>query len=539
MLRTLASPPPLFGERHWNLAAAAFAALLLVAFGPTLAELGGVWVNWPEYGHGLLMPPVAAWMIWERRSELARLRRCESRAGAWAAVLAACLFFPLLAMLVAGEMKLSWFLKPFAFVPALALGVFVLYGWKGLRALAAPLAVLMLMLPLPYRIHTALTLPLKHYAAVLATGLLDLTGLPAALEGSVIHLEGTKALGIVDACSGIRSLLSLISVAVLGCMLWRRHWSVKAVVIASCLPLAVLVNAVRIWLTGVLSVHVGPEVAQGFYHVFEGYLLFGVAAAALLGWALLLNYIVPRDARATRQRTVRETAEPASATGLPALRATAVGIALLALCGGIWAVYQVRSEFSSTPEAEAAIELEASLKGLPLELADGAYRGKSVRWADEIVAYSGVDAYGAYDYTDRSGRSFQVFLGGAVRNADNLHTPNVCMPASGWEALESGSVPSVSGGARMQRLLMQNGRQQMIVYYWFQSGARRAPDEWTVRVQRLFDVLKGRSLAPSLLVSVYVPISGDVEATESAARSFLREMGPFLTKAAVPGEFHG
>ena len=136
-----------FGNRRQALAAAALGLLLLVTFAPTLVELVKEWWNTPEYGHGLLMPPVAAWMVWDRRHKLAEMRRRESRGSNWLAVLAALGFVPALALFLLGEMKLSWFFKPYAFVAAVTGSVAILWGRQGLKALRAPLVVLFLMCP--------------------------------------------------------------------------------------------------------------------------------------------------------------------------------------------------------------------------------------------------------------------------------------------------------------------------------------------------------------------------------------------------------
>jgi exosortase len=123
--------------------------------------------------------------------------------------------------------------------------------------------------------------------------MLDLTGIQATLEGNIIHLPGIDRLWVADACSGIRSLISLGSLAILAILVWQRHWSLRLAVLVASVPIAVFVNGLRIWLTGLLSVQYGPEAAQGFFHFFEGFVLFAVAALLLLGWAALLAWIFP------------------------------------------------------------------------------------------------------------------------------------------------------------------------------------------------------------------------------------------------------
>ena len=257
-------------------------ALFLLAVAPTLPELVREWILRPEYSHGFLMPPIAAWVLWGRREELRRLRLDPSLVGT--VLLALNLVFLLL-----GEMKLSWFLKPYALVGGLGSLVWALYGWRAFRLCLPALIVLFLMCPLPGRVERALTLPLKQSAALLATGLLDISGIDASLEGNMLHLPGIDSLWVADACSGIRSLISLTSLAILALIFWQRSIWLRLAVLAACVPIAVGINGVRIWLTGFLSVKISPDAAQGFFHFFEGFAMFFVAALLLWAWAMVLN----------------------------------------------------------------------------------------------------------------------------------------------------------------------------------------------------------------------------------------------------------
>ena len=528
-----------FLDRRCNWAAALYGALLIAAFAPTLVELFREWIERPEYGHGLLMPPAAAWLIWRRRHELAKLKRRESLADAGLGLLAAFALIPVLGLLLLGEMKLAWALKPYAFVASLAAGVGLFYGRRGLRELAAPLLVLLLMCPMPFRVHTLLTLPLKRHAAVLATGLLDLCGLEAGLEGNIIHVPSIDALWIADACSGIRSLISLVSVAVLGCILWRRHWSIKLLVIASCVPLAVVVNGVRIWGTGMLSVHVSPKIAQGFFHLFEGFLLFGVAAALLWCWAILLDRVLPRRPDPAAEAAPSAPLEPAAP--FPWLRRFSLAVAGLALLASVWGVYRIRSRLATSGfDPVLAARMEASLQGLPRVPANGAYTGDPIDWSDEVIENSGADVYGAMQYRVKDNRLFLVFLGGVCRYNQNFHTPSVCMPAGGWEALETTEVAlNADGGRPMQRLLLQRGSQQMLVYFWFRAGDKTAASEWWARISRIPDLLGGKRLPTTFICSIYVPIQGGIEESERAALEFLNTMDPYFDEATASGGLHG
>jgi len=521
--------PGSLGER---LAAALVAMLLLVVFAPTLVEMGSQWFQHAEYGHGILMPPVAAWMVWERRRRLKALRR-TGRGSPWVELGAALALVPLGILLLLGEMRLSWFLKPVAFVGALAACIVILYSWEGLKALLAPLFVLSLMCPIPWRVLVGITLPLKRHATVLATGLADLSGLDASLQGNLIHVPGISSLQVVDQCSGVRSLVSLVSIALLGCLFWKRHWLLKVVIVLSCAPIAVVVNAARIWLTALLSVHVSPEVAQGFFHLFEGFALFGVGVLVLFGWACLLGRIFPRrelPARATTPRPVSIRPDRR------VVRALAVAFAVLALTVSSYAAGSVRTRLGDANVDDAAVaRMSAAFGSLPL--AFGEYRGERRVWDERTVRGSGADAYGSVRYKDANRGTYDVFVGGALRNDENFHAPNVCMPSAGWETLSAAE--SALNGAPMQRLVLQRGEERMVVYYWFQAGDRLAGNEWAVRFYRLLDLLRGEPLSPTLIVSVYVPVEDDVAATDKATRRFLAALAPDLRVATSSGGIHG
>lgn len=525
------------GSLRERLAAASLAMLLLVAFAPTFLEMGHEWFRHSEYGHGVLMPPVAAWMLLERRGRLKALRR-TGRGSPWLELSSALALVPLGVLLLLGEMRLSWFLKPFAFVGALAACIVILYSWEGLKALLAPLFVLCLMCPIPWRVVVGITLPLKRCATVLATGLADISGLDASLQGNLIHVPGISSLQIVDQCSGVNSLVSLVSIALLGCLFWRRPWLLKAAVVLSCAPIAVLLNSLRIWLTALLSVHLSPDAAQGFFHFFEGFLLFGVGALVLLGWARVLGGLVPARAPAAAV----ETAPAPILPDRPALRGIAAALAIVALAGTAYGAERMRARLGGAgTDIAAASRMGASFASLPLEIGD--YRGERRIWDEATVKASGADAYGSVRYVDGEKRVYELFVGGALRNDENFHAPNVCMPSAGWETLAAAEVaPRAAGGAAtptMRRLLLQRGDERMLVHYWFQAGDRLACSEWAVRGYRLLDLLRGHELSPTLIISVYVPVEEDLAAADEATQRFLDVLAPHLRAATSSGGIHG
>lgn len=513
------------------------AALILAAFAPTLVEMVGEWAGRAEASHGFLMPPLAAYLAYSRRQELLALRRDRSLPGGLWALLAGLFAIPALGALWAGELQLSWFLKPYALVAILGLAIVIIYGMRAFLSLLPVLVVLFLMCPIPGRVERDLTLPLKKTASIIATGLMDVTGLPVLLEGNNIRLPGVDRMWIADACSGIRSLISLVSVAIVGCFFWRRPLFAKLLLVAACVPIAVVVNSLRIWLTGFLSVHVSQKAAQGFFHTCEGFLLFAVAGLVLWGVAAVLGRIFapvqPREPR------------PESAA-LPSERGTALvwsgrTLLLLLLVAATGGVYLFRSRIGAQDADPAVVaQVQARLGALPDEIEGGRYSGEPKAMDEEIVKASGADCYASRVYHDRQGRSFQVYIGGSVRNTESFHAPTYCMPAAGWETLEDGTAPfaafDAASDARQRRLRLQHGDDHMLVYFWLQAGDRIANHEFLIRWLRLLDLFRGRPLRPAVIVTIYVPVFGTVEETEKAALEFQKAIGPSIRAALAAGD---
>ncbi len=255
---------------------AAFVAVAAAAYGPILLEMGRDWARDDNYSHGFLVPLVSAYFLWRRRGRLVRLAPRPANAGLVLLLLG-------LAALVLGEIGAEQFTKRLSFLVVVAGGVVFLGGWRWLRAVAFPYAYLFFMVPLPYIVYDAVAFPLKLFAARVATGLVANLGIPIFAEGNVIYLESTT-LQVADACSGIRSLVSLLALAAAFAYVtqpagWRRWLLFLAAV-----PIAIATNVGRIVGTAVLADRYGAKVAMGFFHEFAGVVVFG--AALLLLFAL-------------------------------------------------------------------------------------------------------------------------------------------------------------------------------------------------------------------------------------------------------------
>jgi exosortase len=170
-------------------------------------------------------------------------------------------------------------------------GLIILFqGWKFFRAVLFPWAVLILMIPIPNLVLQQLTFPLQLLASKLATGLLEVVGVPVLRQGNVIVLA-SMPLDVAEACSGIRSLLTLVTLAIIYSFLMETRIWMRVLLVCSAVPIAVAANAFRIFGTGLLVQYWDPEKAEGFFHTFSGWLIFVVALMLLFGTHRLIRLL--------------------------------------------------------------------------------------------------------------------------------------------------------------------------------------------------------------------------------------------------------
>ena len=168
-------------------------------------------------------------------------------------------------------------------------------GWGQVRAWWLPLGLLLLCIPLPAVVLSSLALPLQFRASAIGAWLLRARNVPVVLSGNVIHLPG-RSLFVTEACSGLRSLSALLAIALLVAGLWLRTIPGRAVLLLLAIPVAVLLNAVRVFLTGFLVVFLDPRLGDGFMHLTEGWLIYLCALAILGGVAWVIARIEARGA---------------------------------------------------------------------------------------------------------------------------------------------------------------------------------------------------------------------------------------------------
>jgi exosortase len=257
------------------------AAAMCVSFFPMLERLTRQWMDDGDMSHGFFVPAVAAFLVWGRKEEILAGPNERNYWGLVLMVLAA-------AQYVIGHLGAENFIQRTSIILSLAGMVFFLGSWRLLKILAFPLALLLFMVPLPSVIYNRITFPLQIFASQVAENTLLLLEIPVLRDGNVLELADHR-LSVVEACSGIRSLMSLTFLSlVYGYFYEQRNW-LRLVLLLSTIPIAIAANAFRVSATGVLYEY-KKEWAEGFFHSAEGWVIFMIALAILLSLHRFINW---------------------------------------------------------------------------------------------------------------------------------------------------------------------------------------------------------------------------------------------------------
>lgn len=238
------------------------------------------WANDDNYSHGFLIPVIAGYLIWQDRERLSDIHIKPSNSGIIFLILS-LLFF------IITNIGAELFTMRFSMLLVILSMVVYFAGWELGKALSLPVAYLVFMIPLPAILWNKIAFPLKLFATKIAVGVIAFLGITVYGEGNIIHLSNTT-LEVVDACSGLRSLTSLLALSAAFALITDHSKLKKFIIFISAIPIAILVNIFRLSATAVLAKSYGPQVAQGFLHEVSGIIVFIIAFLLLYAvhWGL-------------------------------------------------------------------------------------------------------------------------------------------------------------------------------------------------------------------------------------------------------------
>jgi exosortase D (VPLPA-CTERM-specific) len=487
------------------------AALLAAVYHRSWAYMLSVWMTDDNYGHGFLVPFISLALVWRKRHELAAVPRTGQWWGLPIMGAAALLY-------VCGELSSLYFVllaSCWLFLTGLLAAAM---GLHWIRLSAFPLGYLLTMIPLPQFLHQGMAGQLQLWSSSLGVGCLQLVGVTAFQEGNVIDL-GPIQLQVVEACSGLRYLIPLFSLSLLAAYLFARRWWAACVIVLSTIPIAILLNGLRIGMVGLLVEWLGVEAAEGFAHFAEGWMVFLLSIGLLAAEVWVLG----------RWTASKSSSPPRLVPDHVNGRGSGPWMAAIGLLAGFSLVVpHIEARPEAPPARHTFTDFPLVLQewaGTPFPL-EKSYL-ESLRLDDYVLteyrkhSQPPVHLYGAYYSSQKAGQS--------------AHSPMTCIPGGGWEIKDLTvrflETPGQGDAFPVNRTLIQRGQDRQLVYYWFKQRHRHVTSEVGVKAYLFWDALT-LNRTDGALIRLSTPV-GTVESereVDARLSDFARTVRPMLTR---------
>ncbi|MDD2800043.1 MAG: VPLPA-CTERM-specific exosortase XrtD [Methylococcales bacterium] len=507
-----------------------FALLLLgLTFKSILEEMIGIWINVEEYSHGFFIPVISVYFLWLRRKELKFIDNFKDSLPGLIITVTGLL------LLLIGTLATARVVELYSFIVTLT-GVFAIaFGTQGLRVGAIPLLFLIFMVPIPAVILNNLSSKLQLISSWLGVEFIRACDIMVHLDGNVIDL-GIYKLQVVDACSGLRYLFPLASLSFLCAYLFKGPFWQKVLIFLSSAPLTIFMNSFRIGVIGILVDNWGTEMAEGFLHDFEGWIIFLFCMALLFMEMWFLSRLSGKKVPFNELVLIPNEWSGSGEQKNPEIKFNkTILVLLLLLC-----ITAITSNYIKG--REEIIPARKAFLNFPLQL--GPWQGRNdylsqfyldqLKLTDYVIinyaapeSAGSVNFYSAYYQSQRQGAS--------------IHSPKACMPGDGWKIAQFGqqSFPdiTVDGNAlEFNRAVIEKGDNKQLVYYWFQHHGRTITNEYLEKWYLFYDaIIMNRSDGALVRLVTSVGTTENIEAADQRLKAFIKDMMPQLP-AYIPGK---
>jgi len=551
--------------------------LLIALYAKIVPDMVLDWYNDENYSHGFIVPLIAGYFVYIRWAELK-----DAPVTPWKAGLLV-ISFALIQLLI-GWLGTEYFTMRSSLIVLLAGLTLSLFGSTIFRILALPLAYLFFMIPVPYIIYDALAFPLKLFVTKVSVQALKLVGVVVMREGNIIMFPATT-LEVADACSGIRSLVSLLALAVAYAFFIRIAPWKRWLLICSAIPIAVFTNAMRVIVTGFLAQYWGEKAAQGFFHEFAGMVVFGLAMVMLVSLGALL-------ARGERSGEALETLEALDAEKRVSVEAVKSDDVLKresvdALKGEnverVERVENVESVESVEIVEEGKLESDVIASPHPRILASPDFRISVFSFLTILIMFTAVGLYinlhqdlqvpvkKSFDqfpttisgwrmvaeysmsdsvqkvlratdtisrqYVDTDGKLVSLYIGyhGGGKGSGAIHSPKHCLPGSGWFEVSTKKSELILAGKTIHLVhsVYQKGASKEAFVYWFQARDKTLNDEYSLKLAEITNSVLYRR-RDTAFIRISVPFETDQKAAIALGERFVRDLYPAIQEF-LPG----
>ena len=482
-------------------------ALVVVAFWQPILVLLDNWVNREEYSHGLILPLLAAYLIYQRRDLLAAI----PFHGSWLGLLVC---FAGVLIWFAGEFSTIYAVTQFALIVVIAGVALSLVGAAAFRHLIVPIFLLLLTIPLPRFAYENFSSQLQLISSELGVWLLRLAGVSVYLEGNVIDL-GHFQMQVVEACDGVRYLFPMMALGVVIAYFFRGPLWQRIALFVATIPITIGMNSLRIAMIGLFAEHGSTALAEGIMHDVQGWAMFMLSLAVVLA----LAFVFVRAGRSKRAfaDAFDFGAEPGSA--LPA-DVQQVGRRLpVPFVLSVVALLFVSAAAFALPEREEVRPAREYCVTFPMQV--GNFQGRLEPMDAIYLDALNVDDHLHANYRAASGMPVNLWIAyyGSQSKGQATHSPRTCLPGSGWkiESFGQHALGGATSDRTVNRALIAFGDNRQLVYYWFKQRERWVTSEIAVKWYILVDSLL-RNRSDGALVRVVTTVGANESVADADRR---------------------
>lgn len=499
---------------------------LLVAFGflykGALVDLVGRWNN-EDFSYCYLVPLVTGYLVFTDRQ---RLRSVPLKSSWWGLLILAVAGI----LFLIGRMGALETIVYFSIWLTIAGIVILMLGWQGSKAMSFPLLILLFIVPLPPFINQLLTFKLRLISSGLSVGLMRLVGLSAFQEGNIIDIGATQ-LQVVDACSGLRFVYPLILMGLIVGYLFHKRWWERIVLVTITIPISVGSNALRIAITGFLTEKVSPELAEGFFHGFSGWLVFMVS----LGILLIVGRIMKGLGRKSgSSRELKAQGPKLKGRGTPLSTVSHHLSAKYLWSGtGILLVFGLIQHGISSNMIKPA---RTSFVEFPSQISE--WQGERTFLTQDIMESLWADDYVQIHFANRrTGQTLLLFVPYYEYQDTKhcAHAPLSCLLGGGWAPISRTRLdrdfPEPLGKVEINQVVLEKSGQKMLANFWFQQRSRIIPSEYMNKWYLFQDALTRRR-TDGALVRLEMPLAPgqSIEAAQATLDQFTLELEKILPR---------
>lgn len=480
------------------------------------------WGRQEEYSHAYLIPLVSLYILWQLREKIQSVRFNPS----WIT-----LIFIIIGLLIAiiGEITAIYILIQLSVILIIAAMVWSLTGTKALKFFIFPVFLLVFTIPLPYFIEAKLTSNLQLLSSEIGVGFIRLFNIPVYLEGNIIDL-GEYQLQVVEACSGLRYMYPLLSISMIVAYITKGVLWKKVILVLSSIPITILMNSIRIGVIGVLVDQRGIEMAEGFLHYFEGWIIFMICMAILLAELWVLNRVFKeKNSLATESGhdfvdNISESTPSIVQRKIGAPFFVAIGMMVIALI----LIQSVDTRNEILPERTSFVLFPETVKS---------WKGVQKNLKPIVVEKLSLTDYLINDYRRSSGDlpvNIYIAYYQSQRKGISPHSPQVCIPGGGWSItnINRSTLELDEALIPVNEIIIQNGDQKQLVYYWFRQRGHDMSSEYELKWRLLVDSLS-LNRTDGALIRLVTPIAkGGVDQAKARLNQFISdinsELSPFI-----------